>query len=94
LDKYLVILIACEQLPPSPHLRPSDPSAPSLQDLESTTLPSPENKHKKTVLEADAEVLAKLESHSGEGGSAGVEYEGGKPVALKRAVKDNMFRVI
>lgn len=55
-------------------------------------LPSP--KHPKTVQEQDAEMLAKLEGISGEGGSAGVEYEGGKAVGLKRAVKDNMFRVI
>jgi hypothetical protein len=36
----------------------------------------------------------KLEGISGEGGTAGVEYERGKAVGLKRGVKDNMFRVI
>lgn len=36
----------------------------------------------------------KMSGHTGEGGSAGVEYEGGKPVAMKRGVKNNMFRLI
>jgi hypothetical protein len=31
---------------------------------------------------------------AGEGDEAGVEYEDGKPVAMKRGVRENMFRVI
>ncbi|RDW68032.1 hypothetical protein BP6252_09428 [Coleophoma cylindrospora] len=50
--------------------------------------------HKKTVAELDAELLEKLENRSGEGGVAGLEYEGGKAVAMKRGVKENMFRLI
>lgn len=49
---------------------------------------------RKTVAEQDAELLAKLEGISGEGGASGVEYEDGKASGLKRGVKDNMFRVI
>ncbi|PPJ57545.1 hypothetical protein CBER1_06248 [Cercospora berteroae] len=52
-----------------------------------------EIKHK-TVAEADAELMEKLAGHSDEGGAAGVEYEDGKPVAQKRSVKNNMFRLI
>ncbi|PTD06941.1 hypothetical protein FCULG_00005267 [Fusarium culmorum] len=49
---------------------------------------------KKTSAELDQELREKLESLSGEGGGAGVEYEGGKAEGLKRGVKSNMFRVI
>jgi hypothetical protein len=53
-----------------------------------------EARRKKTAAELDEELRLKLEGISGEGGTAGVEYEGGKAVGLKRGVKDNMFRVI
>ncbi|TVY39660.1 hypothetical protein LOCC1_G006443 [Lachnellula occidentalis] len=59
---------------------------------ESSTKEKPPKK--KTMAELDAELMAKLDGISGEGGGAGVEYEGGKAVGLKRGVKDNMFRVI
>lgn len=49
---------------------------------------------KKTMAELDEELRLKLEGHSGDGGSSGVEYEGGKAEGLKRGVKENMFRVI
>lgn len=49
---------------------------------------------KKTVAERDEELRLKLEGMSGGGGSAGIEYEGGKAEGLKRGVKSNMFRVI
>jgi hypothetical protein len=49
---------------------------------------------KKTIAELDEELRLKLEGVSGEGGTAGVEYEGGKAVGLKRSVKENMFRII
>lgn len=51
-------------------------------------------KKKKTMAELDEELRLKLEGMSGDGGSAGVEYEGGKSEGLKRGVKANMFRVI
>ena len=49
---------------------------------------------RKTQAQLDDELRLKLEGISGEGGGAGIEYEGGKAVGLKRGVKDNMFRVI
>ena len=42
----------------------------------------------------DEELRLKMEGISGEGGESGVEYEDGKPVAMKRSVKENMFRYI
>lgn len=49
---------------------------------------------KKTSEELDEELCKKLEAMSGEGGAAGLEYENGKPVAMKRSVRSNMFRLI
>lgn len=48
----------------------------------------------KTVAQADAELRERLERMSGDGGAAGIEYEDGKPSAMKRGVRNNMFRVI
>ncbi|KAL9631854.1 MAG: hypothetical protein Q9164_005666 [Protoblastenia rupestris] len=62
-----------------------DPSSPS-KDSPPKTL--------KTQAEADAELRQKLEAISGGGGEAGLELENGQPVAMKRGVKDNMFRLI
>jgi hypothetical protein len=50
--------------------------------------------NKKTQAELDDELRLKLEDMSGEGGAAGLEYENGKAVAMKRGVKQNMFRLI
>lgn len=49
---------------------------------------------RKTVLELDEELKLKLEGISGDGGASGLEYEDGKAVAMKRGVRDNMFRYI
>ena len=49
---------------------------------------------KKTVAELDAEMMKKMSGISGDGGSAGIEYEDGQPVSMKRSVKNNMFRYI
>ena len=48
----------------------------------------------KTMAEQDEELRQKLEGISGEGGAAGLELEDGQPVAMKRSVKNNMFRLI
>lgn len=40
------------------------------------------------------ELREKLEGISGGGGAAGLELENGQPVAMKRGVRSNMFRVI
>lgn len=74
----------------------SQPSTQSKQQ-ESTTTKDTTNMatHKrKTQAQLDQELREKLEGLSGEGGGAGVEYEGGKAEGLKRGVKSNMFRVI
>ena len=49
---------------------------------------------KKTMSQLDEELMRKLEGISGEGGEAGLELEGGKPVSMKRGVRENMFRYI
>ncbi|MCJ1235755.1 hypothetical protein MMC14_003726 [Varicellaria rhodocarpa] len=49
---------------------------------------------RKTMAERDEELRLKLEGISGEGGAAGLELEDGKPVVMKRGVKNNMFRLI
>ena len=46
------------------------------------------------MAELDEEMRLKLEGISGEGGEAGLELEDGQPVAMKRSVKNNMFRLI
>ena len=46
------------------------------------------------MAEADEELRQKLEEMSGGGGEAGLELEDGRPVAMKRSVKENMFRLI
>lgn len=48
----------------------------------------------KTQAQLDDELRLKLEGISGQGGSAGLEYENGKAVAMKRGVRENMFRLI
>lgn len=53
-----------------------------------------EVKPAKTMAELDEELLEKLEGRSGDGGVAGLELEDGKPVAMKRGVRENMFRLI
>lgn len=51
-------------------------------------------KKAKTIAEQDEELRQKMGGLSGDGGEAGVEYENGEPVAMKRSVKNNMFRYI
>ncbi|KAI0534888.1 hypothetical protein GGR58DRAFT_33494 [Xylaria digitata] len=53
-----------------------------------------QSKPKKTMEQLDEELRLKMSGIAGDGGEAGVEYEDGKPVAMKRSVKDNMFRYI
>ncbi|KAK5165386.1 uncharacterized protein LTR77_008915 [Saxophila tyrrhenica] len=48
----------------------------------------------KTIAEQDEELRQRMSGHAGDGGQAGVEYEGGEPVAMKRSVRNNMFRLI
>ncbi|KAJ5488778.1 hypothetical protein N7539_003668 [Penicillium diatomitis] len=52
------------------------------------------SKKTQSVADADAQLRERLEKMSGEGGAAGIEYEDGKPSAMKRGVRNNMFRLI
>ncbi|KAI3325516.1 hypothetical protein HD806DRAFT_490515 [Xylariaceae sp. AK1471] len=51
-------------------------------------------KQKKTMAQLDEELRQKMSGMASDGGEAGIEYEDGKPVAMKRSVKNNMFRYI
>ncbi|KAJ6139204.1 hypothetical protein N7471_005690 [Penicillium samsonianum] len=62
----------------------------SNQDNDRHTLPP----KAKTISQADAELRERLEQMSGAGGACGIEYEDGKPNAMKRGVRNNMFRLI
>ena len=46
------------------------------------------------MAELDEELRMRMEGKSGEGGEAGLELEDGKPTAMKRGVRENMFRLI
>ncbi|KAL5337722.1 hypothetical protein BJX70DRAFT_368583 [Aspergillus crustosus] len=48
----------------------------------------------KSMAQEDDELRKRLEEMSGEGGASGIEYEDGKPQAMKRSVRNNMFRYI
>lgn len=56
--------------------------------------PDATRKPRKTMAELDEELRNKMSGLAGDGGEAGVEYEDGQPVAMKRSVKNNMFRYI
>lgn len=64
------------------------------EDLEKREESKSVGQNKKTVAEIDAEIRNKMEGRSGDGGEAGIELENGQPVAMKRSVKNNMFRYI
>ena len=68
------------------------PSQPQHRQQPSQVKPNEDSK--KTMAQLDEELRMKLEGRSGDGGMAGLELEGGKPVAMKRGVRENMFRLI
>ncbi|KAI1385768.1 uncharacterized protein F4822DRAFT_354228 [Hypoxylon trugodes] len=83
--------------------RASSQSRPAEQDSDHREDPVKQNgeatakmqgKKKKTMAELDAELQQRMSGLSGDGGEAGVEYENGQPVAMKRSVRNNMFRYI
>ncbi len=53
-----------------------------------------EEKTRKSLEELDEELRQRMSGIAGDGGVAGVEYEDGKPAAMKRSVRNNMFRYI
>ncbi|KAK0751292.1 hypothetical protein B0T18DRAFT_66218 [Schizothecium vesticola] len=83
---------------PSPKTQPSQDTqtAPFRQttNIDAQPTPPPAPQKAKTQSQLDEELRNKMEGLSGDGGASGVEYEDGQPVAMKRSVKDNMFRYI
>ncbi|KAL8730701.1 MAG: hypothetical protein Q9166_003893 [cf. Caloplaca sp. 2 TL-2023] len=74
-----------------------DKPAPGVKSERETAVHDEEKKapeQKKTMAELDEELRMKMEGKSGEGGEAGLELEDGKPAAIKRGVRNNMFRLI
>ncbi|KAI0832179.1 hypothetical protein F5Y06DRAFT_189773 [Hypoxylon sp. FL0890] len=71
-----------------------DPNQRQDSQTHNDTSTAKANAKKKTMAELDAELQQKMSGLSGDGGESGVEYEDGKPVAMKRSVKNNMFRYI
>lgn len=55
-------------------------------------------RHAHAGIESEAEIMARMReamsSRYDGGGESAVEYEDGQPVAMKRSVKNNMFRYI
>lgn len=78
--------------PPSPQIPARTRTNALIYKTQEPSQPKP--KPKKTMAELDAELMRKLEEMSGGGGEAGLELENGKPVAMKRGVRENMFRLI
>ncbi|KAF2189597.1 hypothetical protein K469DRAFT_562819 [Zopfia rhizophila CBS 207.26] len=66
----------------------------SLQKCVTTKTTESSPKRKKTQAELDKELELKMQGLAGDGGEAGVELEDGQPVAMKRSVRNNMFRYI
>ncbi|ELR08228.1 hypothetical protein VC83_04524 [Pseudogymnoascus destructans] len=81
--------------PAQPAKESTEPTQPAKSSTPETPAePVKVNVRAKTIAELDEELKLKLEEISGEGGAAGLEYENGKAVAMKRGVKENMFRLI
>jgi len=77
----------------------STESEPEKRPQDTETAKKKENMEKlkkthKSMADLDEEMKQAMENLSGDGGEYGLELEGGKPVAMKRSVKDNMFRYI
>ena len=77
-------------------IHPLSPTLDGKPQISSSPLPTQtiETKKRRTIAEMDEELRLRMSGRLDEGGEAGIEYEDGKPVALKRAVRDNMFRLI
>ena len=73
--------------------QPKDHAKEEVNESSSGTKSKPQPK-KLSVAEQDEQLRKKMAGIEGDGGEAGVEYEGGEPVAMKRSVKNNMFRYI
>ncbi|KIW21405.1 hypothetical protein PV08_01985 [Exophiala spinifera] len=70
-----------------------NPSKPAEPDKSNKPPETPKESHK-SMAQADEEMRNIMEGLSGDGGASGAELEDGKPVAMKRSVRENMFRYI
>lgn len=61
---------------------------------DTTKSSSQQVKVKRTSAQLDDDLRRAMERLAGDGGEAGIELEDGKPVAMKRGVRENMFRLI
>lgn len=66
----------------------------SKNDTKKSNNADKNSSQKKTMAELDEEMRQKMSALAGDGGESGVEYEDGKPVAMKRSVRENMYRYI
>lgn len=69
----------------------------SSHDSKPTSKPNSSQKTSKATKswsDTDEEVRRAMEGLAGDGGEAGAELEDGKPVSMKRGVRENMFRYI
>ncbi|KAF5591615.1 uncharacterized protein FSUBG_10428 [Fusarium subglutinans] len=91
---HTIALRASPNAPDTTTPRPSQAQSRATEESNKDASTTKMTPRKKTSAELDQELREKLEGMSGDGGSAGVEYENGKAEGLKRGVKSNMFRVI
>ncbi|KAI1413433.1 hypothetical protein F5Y13DRAFT_161270 [Hypoxylon sp. FL1857] len=77
-----------------PHSQQKEPNQSQDPKNQASEVTAKEKSKKKSMAELDVELQQKMSGLSGDGGEAGIEYEDGKPVAMKRSVKNNMFRYI
>ncbi|KAJ5433334.1 uncharacterized protein N7458_012490 [Penicillium daleae] len=88
------IVVSLRVLPQRHKASNHSSSSTNAETLSARDKQSPTLTPTKTVAQADAELRERLERMSGDGGAAGIEYEDGKPSAMKRGVRNNMFRLI
>jgi hypothetical protein len=98
--------VLCQKLPsiqapaslhtsaPTSALNPAQTQTTNAQATTTEQKPEEKNAPRKTQAQLDEELKQKLAGISGDGGDAGIEFEDGQPVSMKRSVKNNMFRYI
>lgn len=87
------LTVPADHKSPKPEQKPETPQDETKSNSQNKSS-TPNNTNTKSVSQTDAELRERLEKMSGEGGSAGIEYEDGKPNTMKRSVRNNMFRLI
>lgn len=75
--------------------QPGEPATGEKSIEQNAVKTSQEHKStKKSLSQMDEEMRRAMEGLAGDGGEAGLELEEGKPVSMKRGVRENMFRYI